>query len=129
MNKKNIIDLLHKYNFDSDKYLVISGAAMVLLGLKEQTSDIDIAVTEDYYEYLLDHYDCTFERINEYGKKVYFIDNIINFSTSYYTDDKIIINEIPIQKPKNILKLKKSLNREKDKIDIERIKVFIENEK
>lgn len=129
MNKEEIIETLKNYNLDSSKYIVISGAAMVLLGIREKAGDIDIAVTSDYYEYLLKTYDCTFDIVNEYGKKVYFIDDIINFGTSYYTDDKTIINEIPIQKPKDILKLKKSLNREKDKIDIERIKVFIRDEK
>ena len=65
MNKKDIIDTLKKYNFDSTKYIVISSAAMVLLGIKDTTKDIDIAVSDDYYEYLLKNYNCKFERINE----------------------------------------------------------------
>ena len=97
MNKKDIIDTLKKYNFDSTKYIVISSAAMVLLGIKDTTKDIDIAVSDDYYEYLLKNYNCKFERINEYGKKVYFIHDIINFSSTYYKNNRLIIEEIPIQ--------------------------------
>ncbi len=126
MNKKEILDCLQKYNFDTKQYLVISSAAMVILGLKESTSDIDIAVTETYYNFLLKNYDCVFERVNEYNKKCYLIDNIINFCTTYYEDKKTIIENIPIQPPQKILELKKSLNRKKDSNDIKVLKEYID---
>ena len=125
MNKKDIRDTLKKYNFDSTKYIVISSAAMVLLGIKDTTKDIDIAVSDDYYEYLLKNYNCKFERINEYGKKVYFIHDIINFSSTYYKNNRLIIEEIPIQTANDILELKLFLKREKDYKDIELIKEYI----
>ena len=125
MNKKGIIDTLKKYNFDSTKYIVISSAAMVLLGIKDTTKDIDIAVSDDYYEYLLKNYNCKFESINEYGKKVYFIHDIINFSSTYYKNNRLIIEEIPIQTANDILELKLFLKREKDYKDIELIKEYI----
>ena len=125
MNKKDIIDTLKKYNFDSTKYIVISSAAMVLLGIKDTTKDIDIAVSDDYYEYLLKNYNCKFERINEYGKKVYFIHDINNFSSTYYKNNRLIIEEIPIQTANDILELKLFLKREKDYKDIELIKEYI----
>lgn len=125
MNKKDIIDTLKKYNFNSTKYIVISSAAMVLLGIKDTTKDIDIAVSDDYYEYLLKNYNCKFERINEYGKKVYFIHDIINFSSTYYKNNRLIIEEIPIQTANDILELKLFLKREKDYKDIELIKEYI----
>lgn len=125
MNKKDIIDTLKKYNFDSTKYIVISSAAMVLLGIKDTTKDIDIAVSDDYYEYLLKNYNCKFERINECGKKVYFIHDIINFSSTYYKNNRLIIEEIPIQTANDILELKLFLKREKDYKDIELIKEYI----
>lgn len=124
MNKEEIINILKKYNFDKDQYIVISGACMVLYGIKETTSDIDISVTDEYYNYLINNYDCTFERINEFGEKVYFIDNIINFSRSYYTKKKEYINDIPVQNLDELIKLKEYLNRDKDKIDIERIRKY-----
>ncbi len=129
MNKKDIIDTLKKYNFDSTKYIVISSAAMVLLGIKDTTKDIDIAVSDDYYEYLLKNYNCKFERINEYGKKVYFIHDIINFSSTYYKNNRLIIEEIPIQTANDILELKLFLKREKDYKDIELIKEYINEQK
>lgn len=125
MNKQQIIKILKQYNFDNKEYIVISGAAMVLLGIKENTNDIDIAVTSNYYNYLLSKYECILEIINQYGVKVYFIDNIINFSTSYYSENKIFIDNIPVQSIQNIVNLKSKLNREKDKKDMKLIEEFI----
>ena len=48
MNRKEIIKELKKYNLDPKKYIVISGAAMVLYGFKDETPDIDISVTKEY---------------------------------------------------------------------------------
>lgn len=125
MNKKQILETLKKYNFDKDKYLVISGAAMVLLGIKENTSDIDLAVADDYYEYLLKNVSCTFDRVNEFGKVSYTIDNVIDFCTTYYENSKEFIENIPVQQPQKILELKISLNRKKDKKDIKLIKEYM----
>ena len=124
MNKKEIINTLNRYNFDNNNYIVISGAAMVLYGIKDTTSDIDIAVSDKYYNYLLNKYRCTFDRINEYNEKVYFIDNIINFARTYYPNNKEYINDIPVQSIEKLLELKQYLNRDKDKIDIEKIKKY-----
>ena len=118
LNKEQIITLLHQYNFDSKKYVVLSSAAMVLQNIKKSTKDIDISVTKDYYEYLLNNYSCTFEKESKFGRNVYFINNIINFGMDFYTKDYVLIEGIPVQKLEDVKKLKLFLNRDKDKKDI-----------
>lgn len=124
MNKEEILKVLNKYGFDTKEYIVLSGAAMVLLGIKEYTNDIDITVTEDYYKYLLNNYNCTLEKVSEQNNKVYFIDNIINFRVDFYYTECVVVNNIRVQSIESILKLKKSLNREKDKKDIDLLKKY-----
>lgn len=118
LNKEQIIALLHQYNFDSKKYVVLSSAAMVMQDIKMSTKDIDISVTKDYYKYLLNNYPCTFEKESKFGRDVYFINNIINFGMDFYTKDYILIEDIPVQKLEDVKKLKLFLNRDKDKRDI-----------
>ncbi len=118
MNKTQIIEKLKEYNFDPRKYIVISGAAMVLYGFKEETNDIDISVTKEYMKYLLKNYDCVIENKE---KNAYMIDNVINFGTNYYKKRRNYINEIPTQKKEDLIELKKLLNREKDIIDLSKI--------
>lgn len=121
MNKKEIIRILKKYNFDTKEYVVISGACMVLHGIKEETSDIDIAVSKKYYKFLLKNYNCEFERINEFGEKIYFIDDIINFGKTYYSKNIEYIDDIPILNIDELIKLKRNLNRKKDIKDLKLI--------
>lgn len=120
--KDDIIKILNEYNLDNHKYLVISGAAMVLYGFKEYTKDIDISVDKKYYEHLLKNYDCTFEIINEEDRSVFFINDIINFSCSYYSNNKEYIENIPIQTKEDLIALKKQLNRPKDIKELKLIK-------
>lgn len=127
MNKEEIIKILNKYNFDCDKYMIISSAALVLYGIKEKTKDIDIAVTKEYCDYLLKNFDCIFERVNE-GNNVYYIDNIINFAINYYNkEESIIFENLPIQKIDSIKKLKEKLHREKDIKDIKLIEKYLKS--
>ena len=124
MNKDQIIKTIEDYKLDKSKFCVISGAALVLYGIKKTASDIDISCDKDYYEYLLNNYDCKFERINELNEKIYLIDNIINFGTSFYPKKVEIINDVQCASLEDILEVKKFLNREKDKdiiIKIEKI--------
>lgn len=120
--RDQIIKILKDLNLDSDNYLVISGAAMVLLGIKEYTTDIDIAVTEDYYNYLINNYNCVYERTNEFNNDCYIINNIINFGIDYYNNDKLNVLGIPVQTIEDLIKLKEFLHRDKDSSDIELIK-------
>ena len=131
MNKEKIVKILNEYNLDKQEYIVISGAAMVLLGIKESTKDIDIGVTKDYYDYLLSHYNCVFDIYNVFNNACYMIDDTINFGIDYYTNDNVLIDGIPVQTIDDIINLKKSLNRKKDIEDIKKIKNYLKekNEK
>ena len=133
MNKEEILNKLKEYNFNSNEYMVISSAALVIQGIKYETKDIDISVTPKYYKYLENNYNCELER---YDKKndvnIYYIDNIINFSTNYYSEDKddfVIFDGIKIQSISSVTRLKNMLNRPKDIKDIELINKFLEGKK
>ena len=39
MNKREIFDVLNEYAFDKKEFVIISGSAMVIYGIKEKTSD------------------------------------------------------------------------------------------
>ncbi len=121
MNREQILKILKKYNFNPKKYVVISGAAMVLYGFREETPDIDIAVTKEYYKELLEKYDCVLENIDKNGNKAYLIDDIVNFGTNYYCRSKEYIENIPVQRLKDLISLKQKLNRTKDKKDLKLI--------
>ncbi len=125
MNKQDIVKTLNKYQFDVNEYMIISGASMVLQGIKSSTGDIDIAVSKKYYDYLVENYDCTTQKVKN-NLNIYLIDNVINFSTNYYNREEVIIYDgFPIQNIDGIKKLKLNLNREKDINDINKLDKYL----
>lgn len=126
MNKQKIIKFLEQYNLDKNEYYILSGASLVLQNIKENTNDIDIAVTKKLEQYLLKNYECCIEKITDDNVKVYFIDNILNFSTNLYNSQEIIMYEnYPVQSLESIIKLKRKFNRDKDINDIKLIEKYI----
>lgn len=125
MTEKEIYKILEKYNFPKDEFIILSGAALVLNGIRSKTNDIDIAVTPKLYDYLLASYNCEEENHVDNECKAYLINNEINFGRLYYTEEYDIINGYKVQKLSDIVSLKKSLNRPKDKKDLERIDNYL----
>lgn len=125
MNRKEIIKTLKKYNFNPKKYLIISGAALVLYGLREETPSIDITTTKEYLKELLKEYDCILERVNKDGSACYIIDDVINIGASYYSRRKEYIEKFPVQTIEDLIKLKQKLNRPKDRKDLKSIFEYI----
>lgn len=91
MNREEIIKELKRYNFDIKKYIVISGTAMVLHGIKNGTPDIDLSIVPEYEEELLEDYFAVLEHTNTDGTHAYMIDDIINFGVKYYSLPSIYI--------------------------------------
>ena len=126
LNQKQIYELLEKYQLIKDEFIILSGASLVLQGIKELTNDIDIAVSRKYLNFLLNNFQYTIEFYNyEEYFGVYYIDNIINFSTNYNDVDYVMLNGYKLQSIESILDLKERLNREKDEGDIKLIKKYI----
>ena len=134
LNKKQILYLLAYYELDKfkDQFIIISGAAMTLRGLKDETHDIDITVSEKLLNYLLVNYPNRIT-IEKYDKKtgdyIYYLDKYINFSRNYRTKTEytteILLNNYNIQYPRSILELKENLNRTKDLNDIKVLKKHV----
>lgn len=131
MNRLEILEKLKEYDFDSGEYVVISSAALVIHGIKEETKDIDISVTPKYYKYLEENYDCELEKYDAKNDvNIYYIDGVINFGTNYYSDlpdDFVVISGIRVQSISAITNLKTMLNRPKDLNDLELIKNYLKN--
>jgi len=126
LNKEQIYETIEKYRLIKEELIILSGASLVLQDIKQSTNDIDIAVSKKYLNYLLKNYQWTIEFYNyEEHFGVYYIDNIINFSTNYNDVDFIMLNGYKVQSLDSILFLKEKLNREKDRSDIELIKKYV----
>lgn len=131
MNKIEIINKLNKYALDKNEYCILASGALVMMNIKENTNDIDLAVSDKLYNQLLKGHECkiSFE-YEKNGKKnsIYSFDNI-EFGTNFYDKDVIIyIDGYPVLNLETILKHKKDLlhlKRSKDLKDIELINKYL----
>ena len=131
MNKIGILKYLEEYNLPKDEFVIFSGAALVLRNIKDSTNDVDLIVTENLENHLLNKYknikiDCYDE---ENGKKIYNINNNLNFTSNLLyileNNEYEIINGYKVQTIESIIKFKQKLNRPKDIKDIEIIKNYL----
>ena len=125
MTKEEILKELEILADDKDDFIVISGASMVVQGVKEETGNINIAVNDKFIK--------KYENISKV-KKVYLGNNVyeykdFDFSKNFYNKDEVInINGYNFSTLEDIRNLKKFLNRPKDRKDITKIDLFIAKE-
>lgn len=123
LNKKDIEQLLKQLNFDPQEYIVISGAAMVIQGIKQETNDIDIVISNQL-EATLNKKNYKFH-LGDYNNHIYELGRIELFHVFYEETEYIEIDGIRFATLESILKLKQKLNRKKDLIDIKTLDLAI----
>ena len=124
MNREQLLDLLKELNLPKDEYYVLSGASLVIRGIREQAGDLDLCISRDLFEQIKDKYNLTEDKKNECG--------------FYHINDslEVVVNEkenfnMEVCEPYNledlntILEFKIKRNKPKDQVDIERIQKYL----
>lgn len=123
MNKIDILNKLNSLDFDKERVIIISGASLVMQDIIEETNDIDMATDLDYYNSL----DWE-KRIGAFNKEIK-VNGIFEISDNLYEKDEyVLINGYKFMNLETILKIKKALNREKDKEVIKKIENNFKND-
>lgn len=123
MNKQEIFNKLNSLELDKNKYIIISGASLVVHGIISNTNDIDLACDDTYYQTI------------NWPKKLGFFEkeikynNVFEIGSNLYEPEQIdIINGYKFMNLNGCLKLKKKCNREKDKVIIEKLEELLKRE-
>ena len=124
MNREQLLDLLGELNLPKEEYYVLSGASLVIRGIREQAGDLDLCISRDLFEQIKDKYNLTEDKKNECG--------------FYHINDslEVVVNEkenfnMEVCEPYNledlntILEFKIKRNKPKDQVDIERIQKYL----
>lgn len=117
MNKKEILARLKSLNLDPDKIMIVSGAALVVQGIIENTNDIDMSCDKEYYDKINWP-----TKIGAYGLEIKYNDCFEIGSNLYFPSDSITVGRYRFMNIKKCLEIKEELNREKDKYIIEKLK-------
>lgn len=120
MNKQEIIRILQNFPYDSNEYWVITGAAMVLYGMKEQTRDIDLGCSRDLADRL--EADGYLHARTEDGMRWFKLGEHIEVFEEWLYDGVSRVEGVPVITAEGLLQMKQALGRKKDLEDIRLIR-------
>ena len=124
MRKIELLNLLEELNFPKDEYYVLSGASLVLRGIKEEANDLDLCVSEELFDQIKDKFNLTDEKKNECG--FYKINDNLEIVVDKKEDFKMEMGEkYNLEDLQTILDFKINRNLPKDKKDIDNIKKYL----
>ena len=123
MKREDLIAALRSFPYDKKDYWVVAGGAMVLYGLREETSDIDLGCTTLMADRL--ERDGYLSKISSDGSRCFKVGDIEVFE-NWLFDRTDTVDGIPVISLEGLLAMKKSLGREKDQKDVEAILAFLE---
>lgn len=126
MDKKEVVKQLRKLQLPKEEYYVLSGASLVLRGIRKRCSDIDLCISEELFNKIKDQFEMTPSKLNECG--FYHLSNILEI----VVDKKSRFNmeegeEFNYEDINTILAFKKSRNLPKDQKDITNIEKYLNN--
>ena len=123
MNKWEILNCLSEFPYDRNEYWVITGGAMVLYGMREQTTDIDLGCSKRLADQL-EADGCMLRRTDD-GKRWFKYGENIEIFEEWLMDSIETVCGFNVVSIKGLIKMKQELGRDKDKKDIELIKAFL----
>ncbi len=122
MKKADIIARLETLGFDKNEYWAIAGTAMVLHGLRAETHDIDLGCTAKLADELQKKYPTTV--LADGTRKIVPGPDVEIFEDWLY-DKVVYVDSLPVISPAGLRTMKKTLNREKDQADIQKLEAYI----
>lgn len=124
MKKIELLNLLKELNFPKDEYYVLSGASLVLRGIREEAIDLDLCISEELFNQIKDKFNLIQEKKNECG--FYKINDNLEIVVDKKDDFKMEIGKkYNLEDLQTILDFKIKRNKPKDKEDIENIKKYL----
>ncbi len=117
MNKNDIIRELKHSKLDLSKIWVLCGSAMVLHGLRDCTSDIDLGCSFEYFKELLKNNPPI--KIWDNGDRSIYFSETIEIFEEWNIKEIDYFEDIATSSIKDLIVHKEALNREKDKKDLE----------
>ena len=124
MKKDDLLKLLEELNFPKNEYYVLSGASLVLRGIRKEAGDLDLCISLDLFNQIKDKYGLTDDKKNECGfyKISDNLEVVVNQNENFKMENGEKYN---LEDLKTILDFKIKRNKPKDQKDIENIKKYL----
>ena len=127
MDRKGILSCLSEFPYDRNEYWVITGGAMVLYHIREQTADIDLGCSKRLADDL--EADGLLFRRTDNGKRWFKYGMNLEIFEEWIMDTVETIDGFNVISMKGLIEMKQELGRDKDKKDIELITAFLNRQR
>ena len=124
MKKADILAALKNFPYDRGDYRVVTGGAMVLYGLREDTHDIDLGCTSKMADRL--EAEGYLHQVMPDGNRWFRLDKDTEVFENWLYGAPVMIDGIPVISLSGLLEMKQKLGREKDLRDMELIRGHME---
>ncbi len=123
MKKAEMIEKLKAFPYDPAEYWVITGGAMVLYGIREESSDIDLGCTAGLADRL--EQEGYLYKVTDDGNRWFKLGEDIEVFENWLFDTVDHVDGIPVISVQGLIEMKKDLGRGKDLRDIALINDFL----
>ena len=124
MDKAQMLEKLARMDLPPAEYWLVAGGAMVLYGLREATEDIDLGCTSRLADDL-ERRGCPTVRLEDGTRKIALGGECELFEDWLY-DRVETVEGVPVISLRGLLAMKQALGREKDRADIEKIRMRLD---
>ena len=125
MNKEEVFNLLKELNFPKDEFYILSGASLVIRGIREKCSDLDLCISEELFNSIKNKYNLTENKKNECG--FYQISDIIEVVAEKKGNFKMEeLSPYNLEDLHTILDYKEKRNLLKDQVDVKNINKYLD---
>lgn len=123
VRKEEFLNVVSSLGLDKSQYCIIASGVMLMYGLREEVDDIDIKVTPQLFQRLLDEYHM--KQSERYDYVYELTDNIDVNCRDFNPNDIKYVDGYPVEKLEKQLAWKLANNRPKDLADIQKIQTYL----
>lgn len=123
IDKKAITAALDAFPYGTDGFWLITGAALVMHGVREETGDIDMGCTTGAADRL--EADGYLYKVTEDGNRWFKIGSDVEVFENWLCGSVELLDGYPVMSLQGVREMKRRLGREKDLRDIRLIDAFL----
>ncbi len=125
MTKQEYLKSLDKLGLDKTKFCIISGGVILMYGLRERTDDIDIKMGREYFEKIRGRFPT--RKSPKYDYLYEIADDIEVAVQEFRPKDVVEMDGYLVETLELQLEWKLQNGRAKDREDVEKIQIYLQN--
>ena len=127
LRRADIIERMKSFPYEQEDYWIITGAALVLYGIRQKTHDIDLGCTERMADILQQQ--GYLHKVMDDGCRWFKLSEDLEVFENWLYDEVVRVDGLPVMSIRGIMEMKEALGRDKDLRDLQLIRNYLKENK